>query len=155
MPMEQGFWNQIDPTVLTGKDGKATLATLAHLRQCDLQVSEAIAGPPSMWTEESTCRCGRRRQQQSAPRWRLGTTFKLLGSGWGVAHGGRQRNAGRTNSEAAGGAWSGKAHNEALAVLLDLGIGDDFSGQEPNRPSAAMRSSSAFFSTRARKLQKE
>jgi hypothetical protein len=27
------------------------------------------------------------------------------------------------------------------------------SGQEPERPSAAMRSSSAFFSTRARKLQ--
>jgi hypothetical protein len=29
------------------------------------------------------------------------------------------------------------------------------SGQEPERPSAAMRSSSAFFITRARKLQKE
>jgi len=78
-------------------------------------------------------------------------------TGVGFAHSRRQRDPDGTQGEARGGTWGG-AYHEALAVLLDFGlsqriqIGDDLRPRA-ERPSAAIRSSGAFFSTRARKLQ--
>src|SRR5262245_13705706 len=77
-------------------------------------------------------------------------------AGGGLAHGRRQRDAGRTQGEAGGGPRGG-ANQEALAIVLDfsLGQGVEISNDlgPPERASAATRSSSAFLSTSARKLQ--
>src|SRR5262245_23388987 len=80
------------------------------------------------------------------------------GSGrYGVAHGRRQRDAGGPQGQVGGRARC-RSDDEALAVvLISVSVSEPrsamISGQEPERPSAAMRSSSAFFSTSARKLQ--
>src|SRR3974377_2474117 len=63
-------------------------------------------------------------QAAAAPRRRLGTTFfdRVGSAGGGLAHGRRQRDAGRTEGEAGGRTWRG-ANDEAFAVVLDLGLG--------------------------------
>ena len=85
-----------------------------------------------------------------------------IGSGGGeLTHGGRQGDAGGAQRQARGGAGR-RAQDETLPVLFDLGLGQRVEVGEdlgPGRrlaaasPIAAMRSSSSFFSTRARKLQ--
>ena len=80
-----------------------------------------------------------------------------LGSGFGdLTDGGRQGNADGAQRKACSRTWRGAQH-EALVILFDLRLGQrveigEDRGHEPGLPRSAMRSSSAFFSTRARKL---
>src|SRR5262249_24803238 len=99
------------------------------------------------------------RQRQSTPRRRRGTTFSIGRSQEAAASrtvGGSATPAAR-KARLAAGRGAERTMKRLLSCSISVSVSESRSamicGQEPERASAAMRSSSAFFSTSARKLQ--
>src|SRR6516225_5937163 len=99
------------------------------------------------------------RQRQSTPRRRRGTTFSIGRSQEAAASrtvGGSATPAAR-KARLAAGRGAERTIKRLPSCSISVSVSESRSamicGQEPERASAAMRSSSAFFSTSARKLQ--
>ena len=122
-----------------------------HTKTTILSRSQAIFNSPVCEVAE--------RQRESAPCRRLGTTFSDLVEVRRPRRRGRSaaRDTGRAQGEAGGGTRGG-ANDKALAVVLDLGLGQRIEIGNDLRPGAGWSERGdavlqRLLSTRARKLQ--
>ena len=135
----------------------------------DYPVHERMHGPAVLHSQTDLRGCNLQapdRKHEFHAEKRRGTTFgvRLAGSGQAageLTHGGRQATSARAQRQARGGAGGERRTKKrfpfcSTSVSVSESRSARISGQDAHgatSPSAAMRSSSSFFRTRARKLQ--